>query len=453
MIVKDNEVINNESSNITLSDLKKELSINSTTSQNPFPIEFFPKEITDFILDEEDSLNSDRNYLSASILSALSLAIGNSFQLEIKPTYVVKANLYIAIVGLSGTGKSHPMKKAYTPLNERQIEYMETHKKELKEWNENNQSTSKPTYKKLFLNDFTIEALMEVHSHNPMGIGVFADELLGWFSNMGRYNKGSDNEIYLSLWNGEPINVDRVSKTISVKSSFLNIFGGIQPGNALRKIINDNNDSNGFVPRILWINPVTKRFKPETDKEPNRIHFENYRSIINQILHSRDEEEATLLKFSKEAAQRLYNWRNSFRKSYHYSEEYLRAFSVKVSDYTNRFILILLVLDYTMSKLKSDHKANIDTPKVKIETVEKAIRLTEYLMESFKSLREEMNPTKEWTNKMKEWYKKLPTIFKTKEALSIAKELDISSSSVEKYLVKRSAFMNLKRGEYKKMNV
>lgn len=448
---KDTKVTYNDYNNISLNDIKRDVQKNTLKLQKSFPLEVFPKAIKDFILDEEDALNSDRNYLSASILSALSLAIGSRFQLEVKPTYVVKANLYIAIVGLSGTGKSHPMRKAYSPLDKKQRESFEIYQKELRDW-EKDQSSSKPTYKKYFLDDFTLEALMEVHSHNPMGVGIFADELLGWFHNMNRYSNGSDREKYLSLWNGDSVNIDRVSKTISIDSSFLNILGGIQPGR-LNKIINEANESDGFVHRILWLLPLTNEFKPETNKEPNPINFKNYKRIINQVLHYREQDEETLVKFNDESLQKLFNWRNNFRKGYHYGEEFLRGASVKVSDYTTRFILILTVLEHIMNDIK-EFSLRSNNLTVSSETVDKAILLTEYFMENVKTLRKEKScPTSKWTIKMKKWYERLPATFKTREAIFIGEKLDISKSSIEKYLAMRNVFANPKHGEYKKLNV
>ena len=53
------------------------------------------------------------------------------------------------------------------------------------------------------------EALAEVHKFNKRGIGVYADELAGWFKNFNRYNKGSEMEFWLSQWSSKPINIDR----------------------------------------------------------------------------------------------------------------------------------------------------------------------------------------------------------------------------------------------------
>lgn len=56
----------------------------------------------------------------------------------------------------------------------------------------------KPTKKQFIANDITIEALVDLHQQNDISVGVFKDELAGWFKDMNKYKPGSDLEFWLS---------------------------------------------------------------------------------------------------------------------------------------------------------------------------------------------------------------------------------------------------------------
>ncbi|MAN58809.1 MAG: hypothetical protein CMC08_03110 [Flavobacteriaceae bacterium] len=438
--------------NITLNDIKIDLKENSRHEKRLFPIEVFPQEISSFIIDMENAFNSDVNFFSSSILAAISLAIGNSFKLQVKPTHFVKANLYLAIVGRTGQGKTPVMKQAFEPIRIRQKENYEIYRKELASWESATESRPKPVNKQLLLNDFTVEALLQIHSYNPMGIGIFADELLGWFNNMSRYNNGSDKELYLSLWNGDSVGIDRVGKSIFVESSFLSIIGGIQPAK-LKEIINSSLDSNGFVHRILWTPPVSDLFQPEDDQEPNSQHIQNYKLVIDHILKYRNELDETVISMSYKARKLALDWKNDFKLKYHYEEEYLRGTSIKLSEYMYRFCLIMTVLDTALFEIKENATKDFTKIEVDTEIVSSAIKIVSFFMESAIEIRKEMkDPLVNSSSKVRKWHKKLPQTFKTQDAIEIGTRLKISTSTVEKHLADYTLFEKIRHGQYKKKN-
>ena len=74
-----------------------------------FPVEVFPEPIKDIINATNKDLNFPVDFIGLSLLYAASVAIGNTHKVELKKGFQESAVLYAAIVGPSGTNKSHPL--------------------------------------------------------------------------------------------------------------------------------------------------------------------------------------------------------------------------------------------------------------------------------------------------------------------------------------------------------
>jgi hypothetical protein len=152
-----------------------------------FPIEIFPEKILKIIQELHNSMNFNLEYLSSAMLSATSLAIGNTYRIKFIGNWIEKANLYMVIVGNSGDGKSHPISFAFKPIMDEDINRYKDYKSALKNYNdikgEKESGIEKPKYVKFILRDFTPESLIEKHKYNERGITILADELSGWIKN------------------------------------------------------------------------------------------------------------------------------------------------------------------------------------------------------------------------------------------------------------------------------
>ena len=60
-----------------------------------------------------------------------------------------------------------------------------------------------PHWKQMVVSDVTQESLGKVLSHNPHGVCLYSDELASWLKNFERYNKGSEEQFWLSLFNNK----------------------------------------------------------------------------------------------------------------------------------------------------------------------------------------------------------------------------------------------------------
>jgi hypothetical protein len=82
--------------------------------------------------------------------------------------------------------------------------------------------------------DPTTEALGPILAKNPRGLIVAPDELTRWVMSMDQYKggKGGDRPFYPSVWNGEPIYIDRAKhmmEPIAVPHPHLTIAVGMVP--------------------------------------------------------------------------------------------------------------------------------------------------------------------------------------------------------------------------------
>ena len=118
----DNEDLNPITADVIqnhVEELQKTVEAEQKAKQNPFPVEVFPEPIQEIITATNESLNFPIDFIGASILYAVSVSIGNTHRAEIMRGYEQNAVLYLAIVGRSGTNKTHPLKWAIKPIEQR----------------------------------------------------------------------------------------------------------------------------------------------------------------------------------------------------------------------------------------------------------------------------------------------------------------------------------------------
>lgn len=265
------------------------------TSPIVFPVEVFPLAVQQIITDTNKSLNFPIDFIGASILYAVSIAIGNTHKVEIKKGWQENAVLYLALVGQAGTNKSHPLSFAMRPLELRDNRNHEKYLKKKQEYEavvglskkEKEQQgyteIVKPVWEQLLVSDFTPEALAEVHKFNKRGIGVNVDELASWFKNFNRYNKGSEEEFWLSNWSGKPIKINRkTTDPINIPLPFISVGGTIQP--FVLNELAQNRTQNGFLDRILFVFPDNLKKEYWNNNELNPVISRNWENIITNLL-------------------------------------------------------------------------------------------------------------------------------------------------------------------------
>lgn len=420
-----------------------------------FPIDVFPQNLQKYISVCNKTLNNSLDYMGCSMLFLTSIIIGNSIIVEVKKGWKETANLWLALIGKAGVGKTPSINSITFPLenlNNKEIKsYIKNYEKfehytSLDKQEKNlSEEIKKPRKTQFIVNDITLEALVELHYENKNGIGVNKDELAGWFKDMNKYRQGSDLEHWLSSWSGKQINMNRkTAKSAFVQRAFIPVLGGIQPS-IMDNFYTEENKSSGFLDRMLFSYPVLKPVK-YSDSEMKQEYLEWYENYIitfyqtvkDNINYTEDNEiEPHIATFDKEAKKEwirihddIINLQNSDAEN-----EYMKSMLPKQLSYIPRFALMINIL-----------KSMDDTEKpfsiIDKDSILKAEKLSNYFIAMAKKIKTsstERNSIKTILseNKGKSDYDKFVSIYSQDNTISkteLAEILNKSRQSIYRYI-------------------
>lgn len=431
--------------------------------QNPFPVEVFPLLVQKIIKATNESLNFPVDFIGAAMMYAVSVATGNTYKVRIMKGYEQNSVLYLALVGKSGTTKTHPIVWALKPINqkdkikyEKYLEAFEKYEqfhnlppKEKKQVEKVN-FPKKPKWEQLLVQDFTPESLIERMDFNKRGIGVYSDELAAWFNNFNRYNKGSEEQFWLSIWSSTPIRVNRkTSEPVLISNPFVSVIGTVQP--AILEQLAFNRTENGFLDRLLFVVPDNLQKECWSEKElDSEIEIE-WNSIIEHLLNLQAGNSPETLEFSPEARSAMFEFNRKLTALCNQTEnDAIRGIYAKIEQYALRFSLLLEMLRYACGE--SDKQA------ISLQSVQGAVKLVEYFQNSAIKVHKLLNETSPFdrlpADKQK-LYDALPEEFTTGEGVCLALNLEgkkvMAERSFKEWIKDKNLFKYLERGKYAKL--
>lgn len=393
-----------------------------------FPIDIFDEEFQKYILECNSKLDANIDFMGVSLIWAISVIIGNSVKVEVKKGWVEPCSVWIAVVGRAGLGKTPSINNIIYPLqriNSKEIkefikknaeyqEYQALSKKEKAQVEE----VTKPKKRQFIANDITLEALVDLHQDSDNSVGVFKDELAGWFKDMNKYRQGSDLEHWLSSWSGKPINLNRITRAGSfVEAPFIPVLGGIQPG-IFNNFYTEENKDNGFLDRMLLSFPEAKVDEyndNELDetllnwyKEAIIYIYDSIKSILRRNIED-DNIEPYIASFSREAKvewKRIFNEFTTFQNNDE-ENEYLKSMYPKQKSYIPRFALILNTMHSIYSKQELSREISRDS-------ILKAEKLSKYFIANAKKIKidaVEVQEMKQTTKKAESTYDKIKVLY------------------------------------------
>jgi hypothetical protein len=420
-----------------------------------FPIEIFPIQVQNYMIECNQTLDSSIEFMGASFLWLLSVIIGNSCKIEVKRGWYSSANIWIACVGKAGLGKTPSINNIIFPLKKINNEEIKRYIKQSSKYEayealdkkekENAEVIKKPIKTQFIVNDVTIEALVELHEENKNSIGVFKDELAGWFKDMNKYRQGSDLEFWLSSWSNQGVTVNRkTAKNSFVESPVIPVLGGIQPS-ILTQFFTEENKDNGFIDRMLLVFPHLEIEKYNSNEIKEEVYqwysdfiIDMYQTVKTHLVkyNLSDEIEPNICKFSDEAKkewERIYNKITDLQNSDDESE-YFKSMLPKQKDYITRFSLILNILE--------SMQTGEDYLQISKKSILDAEKLSDYFINESKKIKYdsiEKNEVKKVikANETKSKKDQAIEIFKTNPSFKkseIAEILGISRQLVNKYL-------------------
>lgn len=83
------------------------------------------------------------------------------------------------------------------------------------------QFPQEPIRKRFLISDVTPEGLGLIHAQNKRCLCLWADELSAWFKNFNRYNNGSEEQSWLSVFSAKTTISDRKNAKSSKSSIFI----------------------------------------------------------------------------------------------------------------------------------------------------------------------------------------------------------------------------------------
>ena len=440
--------------------------IGAKMSGGEFPIEAFPIRIQRIISSLHDCQGYPVDYVAAAILAAIAVGIGNSHLVQVKRNWLESPILYMALIGRPGANKSHPLSFAFQPFIEHDYCQNQEYQKLYAEY-ERTMSMSKkermeagldefpqaPVRRRFLVSDITPEGLSLIHAQNPRGLCLWSDELSAWFKNFNRYNNGSEEQFWLSVFNAKPTISDRKStqSSIFIRRPYISVIGTIQK-KILSELAKGERSSNGFIDRILFVMPNLQQKARWNDKElPENIEQE-WNGIIGKLIQQEyalnefGEIEPQILLFTEDAKRRLYEWQHHFSELCdRETNDTIVSIYCKLEIYIIRFCLIIQLARWTCGEC--------DKTCIDLLTVERAIKLTEYFKESALNVQNVLNENT-LNSQQQTIVNLLPPSFTTAQAIQIAEQNGMKERTFQRFLNDNigTLFRKEKHGEYSKIN-
>ena len=423
-----------------------------------FPIEIFPEPIQSYILECNETLDSSIDYMGCSMLWLISVVVGNSIQIEVKKGWNETATIWLAVVGKAGLGKTPSIHNIIKPLlsaNNKEIknyikqsEKFEYYDKLSAKDKKEHEEIHKPVKTQFIANDITIEALVELHQENKNSIGVFKDELAGWFKDMNKYREGSDLEFWLSTWSGKAISLNRkTAKSSFVDKPLVSVLGGIQPS-ILNGFYTEDNKDNGFMDRMLLSYPNLD-IEKWNDKEMNydTIQWYNdsiiafYETIKHKVVEYDDDGDvkpkiAIIPAESKKEWIRVFNEYTDIQNSDE-ENEYMKSMLPKQKSYLPRFALLINCFNSFF-----DVDCKLDALTINKESILSAEKLSKYFIAMAKKIKVNSIETNEiktiiGANKNKSTKEQFIELYKANPNLNkkeVSENLGVSIRMIYKYV-------------------
>ena len=221
-----------------------------------FPIDLLPPVWADFVAQVAASVHAPVDFAAAAFLGTLSAALTGRVYVRIKGGFEKPVQLYLGLIGASGSGKSPVMKIISRPLSA----WLTRQRQSVKEANIANGVDGQPPLPapEALVSDVTPEALLQcIARQGGKGI-IFAEEgsIANILSGATYGSKGSQTniDIFLNAYDGSGVYSARVGRDepIDLPSAHLSITLALQPRLVDSFAKDPNLDDRGLPQRFLF---------------------------------------------------------------------------------------------------------------------------------------------------------------------------------------------------------
>lgn len=424
-----------------------------------FPFDVLPLRAQEFVNGAKIANGVPPEYLAALMLWTAATAAGNACKLMVKENSIFSPMLWLAIVGAPNAAKSPALDLALRPIKDADSVEHDRYKRDKNKFEADKAAGENPTRPaqpdKVLLSDTTIEALFRIHDNRPRGIAIDRDELSGFMASFDRYSSGGELNMWLSLWSGMQVAVDRItSGAMLIKRPFVGVVGGIQPAR-LESLANGELASSGFLDRFLFTWPDDLE-KPEWSLNGlDSTHTKLWSGAIGKVLGLSFEGETPghVVTMTETARQKLFNWFNETNKP-----RCIGAKNERLQGMYGKFDLHCIRLTLALHLLRFAYSGDTMPGEIDADTVTDGIRIAEYFLTQSEKVHGQIfdsTAVDKLPRDVRQWYDRLvkslnekKTTIATADAVSAGNVEGLSESKVKRLLQRKDLFDKVKHGEY-----
>jgi len=306
--------------------------------QPTFPLHTLPPVIRSYVTTSASALRVVPELVAAPLLAFAGSTIGSRLRIDTGNGWLERPVIWIALVALTGGGKSPAIAAARRPLDILQQEAFAAWQQQHDAWN---RQDDEPVPDRLFVTGSTIDTLIDDlrHSH---GLAIVRDELYG-LVRANQRRGGDERQKYLSLWSSEPVVASRKgTNTLWLPHPVVSIVGGIQPM-LVHKM--RSREQDGFVERFL---PVFVRIQPRywhesTVTQSTSSSLDNVVNLFRQLrtLPNSTDPAGTILHRTPGAASAWATWFNDNVDRLREAPLHVQGYYSKLPGHVARLALIL----------------------------------------------------------------------------------------------------------------
>jgi hypothetical protein len=428
-------------------------------SDSQHPINAFPEYVQKIIYHHSECKGYPIEWFILCFLGATSTAVGRAVTLN-TGNYTSIANIWGIVLGKKGFTKSEALKDAFKPIKSYQNEIMKRYRTDLEELeyyrseNPKAKTNDLPKPKKITLSDVTSEKLVMILSENPKGCTIIYDEIAGFIKRFDRYTSGGDEQMFLSLFNGDSIERDRMSGVDAyAPHSYLSIIGTTQP--TILKSVFTGKSESGFFDRWIISMPddVKKQYPSQLGLNP--IEVAKYYQLFTHLLSLEFNEinHENQMSYSRESYEIINKYQCKLVDVENTTEsDELRGILAKMEIYLHKFALLLQCIEYSITG------DELDLGIVSVNSAKGAVILTEYFIEEAKKVRI-TTPNELLKGKWIDVFDALPEhgiLFNRKHFLKLCAVHGFKESAADKFLKEHgqrdesTLLFKVKHGEYTK---
>ena len=261
-----------------------------------FP-EFFPVQLEQYRRSLSEATDTPDEYAIAFMLAAGGTAAGADVSACVQNGWCVRANLFMAIVGYKGSGKTTLRNKVLAPLVRHEDALREQAELDFDE-NEHDEDSddedggdggggrrrvAKPPEPCVIVNDCTGPAVLRLLEYNRRQLLVNTDEISTLFI---RNTGGTDRQMWCELYDGQRRRQQRASASglsTTLIAPYVSILGGIQPD--LLKCMYGSRGDDGFLDRLLLVGDGVPRQVAWPRDADNPALNAAWAETIDRLLH------------------------------------------------------------------------------------------------------------------------------------------------------------------------